>query len=381
MPTARRHTDRSRAPPSGSPRAARSSPPRCTASGCTTRRRERSCRSRAPPRASSSPTSSRCSRSRCRRYCSTGRQAWTSTPNSNRRASASSTSAACTTWTAWIPRPAGIAAMADPRRTRAAQRPARFLRVEKPVSLPDRDVLDFRNSAFGVTRAFGMREILGYAPVEPDGSVRVKVPANVAFAISILDANGRRIGPRHNNWLQVRPGEELRCNGCHDPDSGLSHGRSNLFKAVNAGATTPACRSRTRARRCSPTSARRWRRRARASAARPTAPRCSPSTNVVFEDVWTDPAAAGGLPDASFAYSYVDLVTPAPTSRRLRHRMALGLPHHDQLRAAHPPAVEPAAGHAGRRRRDGARRRHVHDVPHQPFRSRASRRCRRASSN
>ena len=33
-----------------------------------------------------------------------------------------------------------------------------------------------------------MREILGYAPVEPDGSVKVKIPANVAFAISVLDA-------------------------------------------------------------------------------------------------------------------------------------------------------------------------------------------------
>ncbi len=33
-----------------------------------------------------------------------------------------------------------------------------------------------RESAFGVTGAFGMREILGYAPVEPDGSVKVKVP-------------------------------------------------------------------------------------------------------------------------------------------------------------------------------------------------------------
>jgi hypothetical protein len=210
--------------------------------------------------------------------------------------------------------PTGIVALADPRRTRASQRPARFLRVEKPVSMPDRDVLDFRNSAFGVTGAFGMREILGYAPVEPDGSVRVKVPANVAFAISILDANGRRIGPRHNNWLQVLPGETLRCNGCHDPNSGLSHGRSNLFKSVNAGATTtglpfpntsPAIFAdfgETMAQA-----------RARISCQTDCAA-LSPSTNVVFEDVWTDPAAAGRAPDASFAYSYVDLVTPAPTA-------------------------------------------------------------------
>ncbi len=132
--------------------------------------------------------------------------------------------------------PGGIAALSDPAQTTAAQRPARFLRIEKAVGLPDEDVRDFANSAFGVTAAFGMREILGYAPVEPDGSVRIKVPANVPFAVTVLDANGRRIGARHDNWLQVRVGEELRCNGCHDTASGESHGRSNLFGAAYDGA-------------------------------------------------------------------------------------------------------------------------------------------------
>ncbi len=210
--------------------------------------------------------------------------------------------------------PGGIAALADPARTTANQRPARFLRLEKVVSMPDRDVRDFRGSAFGVTSAFGMREVLGYAPIEPDGSVRVKVPANVAFAIALLDANGRRIGPQHNNWLQLRAGEELRCNGCHDPASGLSHGRSNLFDAAYAGAATtglpfpnsnPALFAdfgETMAQV-----------RARISCQTDCAA-LKPSTSVVFEDVWTDPVAAGRPADAPFEYSYADLATPAPTS-------------------------------------------------------------------
>jgi hypothetical protein len=53
-----------------------------------------------------------------------------------------------------------------------------------------------------------MREVLGYVPIEPDGSVSVKVPANVAFWPEILDGDGRRIEPRHQNWLQLRPGED-----------------------------------------------------------------------------------------------------------------------------------------------------------------------------
>jgi hypothetical protein len=60
-----------------------------------------------------------------------------------------------------------------------------------------------------------MRTVVGYAPIEPDGSVKVKVPANVALAVEVLDAEGRRIGPRHENWFQVQPGDSLNCSGCH----------------------------------------------------------------------------------------------------------------------------------------------------------------------
>ena len=61
--------------------------------------------------------------------------------------------------------------------TAPAQRPARFLRLEKAVSIPDEDIVDLDNTAFGPNIQQGMREILGYVPIEPDGSVRVKVPA------------------------------------------------------------------------------------------------------------------------------------------------------------------------------------------------------------
>jgi hypothetical protein len=135
--------------------------------------------------------------------------------------------------------PGGIAAVSNPASPSYAARPARFVRVEKAVSQPDEDVRDVPNTAFGPAgRNLGMRDILGYAPVEPDGSVKVKVPASVPFMISVLDANGRRVGPRHTNWLQVTAGEELRCNGCHNPSAtpARSHGRAELFTSVNSGA-------------------------------------------------------------------------------------------------------------------------------------------------
>ena len=111
-----------------------------------------------------------------------------------------------------------------------------FLRIEKAVAIPDDDLVDLNNTAFGPNIAQGMKEIVGYAPIEPDGSVRVKVPANVPLAISVLDSNGRRITARHQAWLQLRPGEELRCNGCHDAQSGLSHGRGDSFDSIYPGA-------------------------------------------------------------------------------------------------------------------------------------------------
>jgi hypothetical protein len=134
-----------------------------------------------------------------------------------------------------------IANVSNPSLAQYNSRLARFVRIEKPVSIPDDDdIADPDNSAFGPTGV--MREIVAYAPVEPDGSVRMKVPANVAFQISVLDANGRRFSPVHRSWLQVRPGEVMECNGCHVRNAATAtttpmvHGRKGLFNAVNTGA-------------------------------------------------------------------------------------------------------------------------------------------------
>ncbi|NRB39111.1 MAG: PD40 domain-containing protein [Pseudomonadales bacterium] len=104
---------------------------------------------------------------------------------------------------------------------------ASFLRITKSVGIPDDDTFDFSNTAFG--RANEMQQILGYVPIAADGSVEVRVPANVPFKISILDASSRRLHrQRHTSWLQLRPGETLACNGCHDGDNDNPHGRPDL---------------------------------------------------------------------------------------------------------------------------------------------------------
>ena len=201
-----------------------------------------------------------------------------------------------------------IPTLADPGATTASQRPARFIRLEKAVSIPNKDVLNLSNDAFGASNF--MREILGYAPIEPDGSVRIKVSANVAFQMSVLDANGRRIGPVQAAWLQVRPGEVLACNGCHTPATAQnlkSHGRQGTFASAYAGASTGGTPFPHTVATFVPNAGESMAQtRARTSCAADV-PKCKqmdPSVNLYYSDIWTDPAVR--TPDPSLVYSYSD---------------------------------------------------------------------------
>jgi hypothetical protein len=135
----------------------------------------------------------------------------------------------------------------------------------------------------------------------------------VAFAVSVLDVNGRRTSARHQNWLQVIPGQELSCNGCHSPASGLSHGRAESFASAYPGAPTtglpfpntdPAIFAdfgETMAE-------------ARTRIGCPIYANCAvlePSVDLIYRDVWTDPGSGTMEPDID--YRYADLDTPPPT--------------------------------------------------------------------
>ena len=205
--------------------------------------------------------------------------------------------------------PLGINAMADPAQTSAGERPARFLRIVKAVSIPDDDVFDFDNSAFGRSAAQGMREIIGYVPVEPDGSVKVKIPADIAFTLSVVDASGQRLSERHQNWLTLRPGEERQCNGCHSRNSELPHGSPDAEAAsTNGGATaTGVPFANTEASLFADLGETMAQTFARINGTR------SPTSDIVFDDEWTDDSGSLSK-DPSFAYRYADLSTPSPVS-------------------------------------------------------------------
>jgi Hydrazine synthase alpha subunit middle domain len=213
-----------------------------------------------------------------------------------------------------------IAALADPKMATANQRPARFVRIEKAVEIPDKTVRKINASAFGPA-GMGMREILAYAPVEPDGSVKIQLPAHVPFTIEVLDKNARRIGARHDSWMQLMPGETKTCNGCHVAGSKAtpSHGRSGLTASVNAGATAagaPFPNTLLPAANAGDTMADTRASHTCANALTPSgaAKPCSelPTIDVIYSDEWTDPTVRA--PDTAFSYLYANLSTPSPAN-------------------------------------------------------------------
>jgi hypothetical protein len=194
-----------------------------------------------------------------------------------------------------------IATVADPAVTTADDRLARFVRIEKAVSLPDPNDLDVPNTAFGRIGSLRMREIVGYGEVHPDGSVKMQVPANVPLAVTVLNKDGQRISQRHNNWLQVRPGETIECTGCHTDDSQMPHGRLDAqAPTINPGGPfpntdplLPADPGETMAETF-----------ARINGVP------EPDFDLTFIDVWTDPAVR--TKDAPFVVSYGSLQTLSP---------------------------------------------------------------------
>ncbi len=113
---------------------------------------------------------------------------------------------------------ADLARMKDPADAAYKCSPVRFVRAIRAVA-PPAGMTGLRSS-IGETE-FEQQQILGYAPVEPDGSFKLHVPADTPIALSIIDNKGRSI-QTHTNWIQVRPGERRTCDGCHSPRRGGS---------------------------------------------------------------------------------------------------------------------------------------------------------------
>ena len=243
----------------------------------------------------------------------------------------------------------GIPALSDPMQTDPLLRPAQFIRFYKAFSFPNPDLfdLDIVLANGGVSSDDqSFKDILGYAPVHPDGSVKVNLPANVAIYFEILDIDGRRLigdftnnlGQTHRNWLTLRPGEVKNCNGCHTPLSEAPHGRLSAEpESANPGASGGAHFPNTLLMKNedevyeAPLSgqtmaeyyyAEKLKELFPSDDSVPTADgsELSPSIDLVFEDIWTDDNIPGLTKAPSFAYRYGAIRDTGPAPDELQTR-------------------------------------------------------------
>jgi len=197
-----------------------------------------------------------------------------------------------------------VLSLGDPTLSTATERPARFIRLVKAVGIPSRNDPDLANPPDLSTRAFGrggrargMKEIIGYSPIQPDGSVLVKVPADVAFYIEVLDQAARRLGPTHENWLQVK----ATGNNAALP---LPHGRIGAeASSLNSGAPIDGFvyPNTQNPLTTAPYFANLGDTMAEVLSRANNIDAATLDVNVRYSDVWTDPALT---PDASFSRQY-----------------------------------------------------------------------------
>ncbi len=200
---------------------------------------------------------------------------------------------------------ADLLRMKDPADPAYRCAPARFVRAVRAVAPPSGGT--GLRQVIGETE-FEQQQILGYAPVEPDGSFKLQVPADVPLALSIVDNQGRAF-QTHTNWIQVRPGERRTCDGCHSPRRG---GALNSGPVVNSLPT--ALVAALRNQHLSGETLASLRTRLDATALRLGA-------DPLFTDVWADTTQPGVSARAPISLRYTgnpsaadDLATPAPVN-------------------------------------------------------------------
>ena len=200
---------------------------------------------------------------------------------------------------------ADLKRMKDPADAAYGCAPARFVRAVRAVAPPS-SMMGLR-SAIGETE-FEMQQILGYAPIEPDGSFKLAVPADTPIALAVIDDQGRAF-QTHTNWIQVRPGERRTCDGCHSPRRG---GALNSGTVVNTmpAALKPAMAS---AHQSGETMA--------ATRARLDASVLDLAPDMVYTDLWADTTQPGVTARSAVTLRYSgnanpadDLVTAAPVN-------------------------------------------------------------------
>ena len=200
---------------------------------------------------------------------------------------------------------ADISRMKDPADAAYNCAPARFIRAVRAVA-PPTNMMKMRSS-LGETD-FEAQQVLGYAPIEPDGSFKLNVPADTPIALAVVDAQGRAL-QTHTNWIQVRPGERRTCDGCHSPRRGAPINSGTTVNTVPASILASMASDHQSGETMADEHVRQD----------PTAAMLKP--DMVSTDIWADTTKAGVTARPAVALRFTgnpnpadDLVTPVPVN-------------------------------------------------------------------
>jgi hypothetical protein len=188
---------------------------------------------------------------------------------------------------------ADLAKMKDPANAAYGCAPARFVRVIRAVAPP--------SGSMGLRQAIGNtdfepQQILGYAPIEPDGSIKLNIPADIPIALEVLDSKGRAFQV-HTNWIQARPGERRTCDGCHGPRRGGALNSGAIVNSVPAAWLPAMAAAHQTGETMSSTLFR----------LNVTAPVVNLGADPVYSDVWADTSKAGVTARPALSITYAGL--------------------------------------------------------------------------
>ncbi|HSC65454.1 MAG TPA: hypothetical protein VLD35_17565 [Caldimonas sp.] len=200
---------------------------------------------------------------------------------------------------------ADLVKMKDPANAAYGCSPARFIRAVRAIP-PGAGMTGMRQ-AIGETE-FEMQQILGYAPIEPDGSFKLTVPADTPIGLAVVNDKGEAF-QTHTNWIQVRPGERRTCDGCHSPRRGGAINSGTVVNTTPAGIKTALSTARQSGETLAGTRTR----------LDPTMLKLV--NDMVYSDYWADTTKLGVTARPSMALKYTgnvdpadDLQTPVPTN-------------------------------------------------------------------
>ena len=90
----------------------------------------------------------------------------------------------------------------------------------------------------GLEGPWDVRRILGTVPVEDDGSVAFRAPANTPISVQPLDEDGKAL-QLMRSWFTGMPGEVLSCVGCHEHQSVATPNRQTMASIAEPREITP----------------------------------------------------------------------------------------------------------------------------------------------